>query len=430
MRYQVLATACAVVALPLAGQAKLASSASSRVAAPTASAPAPRPSRYLYVWSSTMDTTKTAARPYDFLAVVDLTPADSTDASRYGHVTRLVPVPARNTMAHHAEQHFVEGRNFFTSGYHSGQLFLFDAKTHEEPRFVRKIDSMPGVVTPHSLVPLPNGHVLATMQFSADSSAGRPGALAELDNDGRVLRIASAADRAFPGAHIRPYGIEVIPTLDRVVTTSSPMDEEQTANVLQFWRLSDLHLLRTLVLPVRADSVNMYPFEPRVLADGRTVLVNSYLCGFYRVTRLETLRPSAELVLSLARPHAGVQGCAVPSVVGHFWVMPIVYQHRVAVLDVSNPSHPREVSSLPTDTTFFPHWSSTDPSSDRIVITEQGDGAPRVMIARLDAHTGVLRWDERFRDPGVTAPGLDFGRVEGPAGVVAAAMPHAAVFVP
>jgi len=430
VRYQVLATAFAVVALPLAGQAKLASSASSRVAALTASAPSPRPSRYLYVWSSTMDTTKTAARPYDFLAVVDLEPDDSTNGSRYGRVTHLVPVPARNTMAHHAEQHFVEGRNFFTSGYHSGQLFLFDAKMHEEPRFVRKIDSMPGVVTPHSLVPLPNGHVLATIQFSADTSAGRPGALAELDNDGRVLRISSAADGAFPGAHIRPYGIEVIPSLDRVVTTSSPMDEEQTANVLQFWRLSDLHLLRTLVLPVRADSVNMYPFEPRVLADGRTVLVNSYLCGFYRVTGLETLQPSAELVLSLARPHSGVQGCAVPSVIGHFWVMPIVYQHRVAVLDVSNPSHPREVFSLPTDTTFFPHWSSTDPSSDRIVITEQGDGAPRVMIARLDPHTGTLRWDERFRDPGATTPGLDFGRVEGPAGVVAAAMPHAAVFVP
>lgn len=430
MRHRMLAIVCVFASLPVAAQAKSAPDAPPRVAARASSTSATRPSRYLYVWSSTMDTTKTAARPYDFLAVVDLRPDDSTADARYGRVVRLVRVPARNTMAHHAEQHFVEGRNFFTSGYHSGQLFLFDAKTHEEPRFLRKIDSVPGFVTPHSLVPLPNGHVLATVQFSADTLAGRPGALAELDDDGRVVRTSSAADPAFPGAHIRPYGIEVIPALDRVVTTSSPMDEEHTAHVLQFWRLSDLHLLRTLMLPARADSANQYPFEPRVLSDGRTVLVNSYLCGFYRVTALETLRPSAEHVFSLSRAGAGFQGCAVPSIVGHFWVMPIAYQHRVAVVDVSNPSRPKEVFSLPTDTTFFPHWSSADPTSDRIVITEQGDGAPRVMIARLDPHTGALRWDERFREPGATTPGLDFGRVEGPAGVVAAAMPHASVFVP
>jgi hypothetical protein len=279
-------------------------------------------------------------------------------------------------------------------------------------------------------VPLSNGHVLATVQFSANASGGRPGGLAELDDDGSVLRSSSAADSAFPGAHIRPYGIEVVPALDRVVTTSSPMDEEHTTFVVQVWRLSDLHLLRSFLLPASADSANTYPFEPRVLADGRTVLVNSYTCGLYRVTGLQTLRPSSELVLSLFQPGAGFQGCAVPSVVGHFWLMPIAYQHRVAVVDVSNPSHPKEVSSLPTDTTFFPHWSSADPSSDRVVITEQGDGAPRVMIARLDPRTGALRWDDRFREPGGTAPGLDFARVEGPAGIVAAAMPHASVFVP
>ena len=428
MRHRLLAAICLTVTLPLAAQSKLASAAPSRITANAT--PAPRPSRYLYVWSSTMDTAKATARPYDFLAVVDLQPDDATADSRYGHVTRLVPVPARNTMAHHAEQHFIEGRHFFTSGFHSGQLFLFDTKMHAEPRFVRVTDNVPGFVTPHSLVPLPNGHVLATVQFSADSSAGRPGALAELDDDGHVLRASSAADPAFRGAHIRPYGLEVVPALDRVVTTSSPMDDEHTTFVIQVWRLSDLHLLRSFLLPTSADSANTYPFEPRALADGRTVLVNTYKCGLYRLTALETLHPSAELVLSLSRPGAGFQGCAVPSVVGHFWVMPIVYQHRVAVLDVSNPSHPKEVSSLSCDSTFFPHWSSADPSSDRIVITEQGDGAPRVLIARLDPHTGALRWDERFRERGATVPGLDFERVEGPAGVVAAAMPHASVFVP
>jgi hypothetical protein len=416
--------------MPLSAQAKLASGAPSPAVTSAASDPAPRPSRYLYVWSSTMDTTRSAARPYDFLAVVDLQPDDSAAQSRYGRVTRLVRVPARNTMAHHAEQRFVEGRSFFTSGFGSGQLFLFNTQAHAEPRFVRKIDSVPGFVTPHSLVPLSNGHVLATVQFSASTSADRPGALAELDDEGRVLRTSSAADSAFPGAHIRPYGIEVVPALDRVVTTSSPMDEEHTTFVVQVWRLSDLHLLRSFLLPESADSANTYPFEPRVLADGRTVLLNSYKCGLYRITSLETLHPSAELVLSLSRPGAGFQGCAVPSVVGRYWVMPVVYQHRVAVLDVSDPGHPREVSSLACDSSFFPHWTSSDPSSEPIVITEQADGTPREKIARLDPQSAAQHWSTRYRDPGAPGPGLDFEHVEGPAGVVAAAMPHASVFVP
>ena len=42
-----------------------------------------------------MDTAKAAARPYDFLAVIDLQPDDSTAGSRYGHVARVVRVPAR-----------------------------------------------------------------------------------------------------------------------------------------------------------------------------------------------------------------------------------------------------------------------------------------------------------------------------------------------
>jgi len=425
VRHHLLAAVFVTIALPLSAQAKLTNGAQSRASARA-------PSRYLYVWSSTMDTAKAAVRPYDFLAVVDLQPDDSSADSRYGHVARLVRVPARNTMAHHAEQHFVEGRTFFTSGFHSGQLFLFDTKTHAEPRLLRVIDSVPGFATPHSLVPLPNGHVLATVQFAASASADRPGGLAELDDEGRVIRTSSAADSAFPGAHIRPYGLEVVPALDRVVTTSSPMNDEHTTFVVQVWRMSDLHLLRSFLLPARADSDNTYPFEPRVLGDGRTVLLNSYKCGLYRLTGLETSHPSAELVLSLSRPGENFQGagCAVPSVVGHYWVMPIVYQHRVAVLDVSDPAKPREVSSLSCDSTFFPHWSSADPSSDRIAITDQGDGPPRVLIARLDQHTGAIRWDERFRDAGATAPGLDFDKVEGPAGVIAAAMPHASVFVP
>ena len=399
---------------------------------------APGPSRYLYVWAGTkdkadsnyMDHAHNAGSQSDFLAVVDLQPDDTAAHERYGRVIATVPVGAYHTMPHHGEQVFVPGRNWFVSGFMSGQLFLFDAADRARPRFVTRVDTMPGFRQPHSLARLRNGHVIATMQFGPDSLHGRPGGIVELDDSGRVVRTASSADPAFPGASLRTYGLAVVPALDRIVTTSSPMDNERVADVIQVWRLSDFGLLRTIPLPSRPDSANREPFEARVLSDGRSVLVNTYRCGFYRLTDLETLAPSAEFVLSEQPPTGSVNGCSVPVVVGHYWVMPIAYQHRVAVLDVSHPDHPREVSSLATDSTFFPHWSSADPLSDRIVVTEQGDGLPRVMIARLDPTTGHLRWDGRFRDAGSASPGLNFGRPTWPNGAAGAAMPHAAVFVP
>ena len=183
-------------------------------------------------------------------------------------------------------------------------------------------------------------------------------------------------------------------------------------------------------MPPRADSVHRDPFEVRVLSDGRTVIVNTWRCGFYRVAGLETETPHLEFLASAKpAPDAG-NGCAVPVVVRDYLVVPVAYQHRVVVLDVSRGDRPRIVSSLATDSTFFPHWSAADPGSDRIVITEQGDGPPRVLIARLDPRSGQLRWDERFRDAGASRPGLDFARVMLPDGTLGRAMPHAAVFVP
>ncbi len=380
--------------------------------------------------SNYMDHAHNAGSQSDFLAVIDLQPADTGAHERYGRVISTVPVGAYHTMPHHGEQLFAPGRNWFVSGFMSGQLFLFDATDRAHPRYVTRIDSVPGFRQPHSLARLRNGHVIATVQFGPESVSGRPGGIVELDDSGRVVRTASSADPAFPGASLRTYGLAVVPALDRIVTTSSPMDNERVADVIQVWRLSDFHLLRTIPLSARPDSANREPFEARVLSDGRSVLVNTYRCGFYRLTNLETLAPSAEFVLS-ERPSAGPgNGCSVPVVVGHYWVMPMAYQHRVAVLDVSHPDHPREVFSLATDSTFFPHWSSADPQSDRIVVSEQGDGLPRVMIARLDPNTGRLTWDERFRDAGSASPGLDFGRPTWPDGAAGAAMPHAAIFVP
>jgi hypothetical protein len=205
------------------------------------------------------------------------------------------------------------------------------------------------------------------------------------------------------------------------------MNSERTANVVQVWRLSDLTLLKTLAVPaVPGDSAHMYPFEIRTLADGRTAFMNSYYCGFFRITDLDK-DPKIQRVMAMPLPNIG---CSVPVIDGKFMIMPIAYAHRFATIDISDPSHPKEVASLPTDSTFFPHWASPDPGSDRLVFSDQGDGPPRLLMAHFDRATGRLSWDERFRDPGSRTFGVSYNRASWPNGVKGMAMPHGALFVP
>jgi len=383
----------------------------------------PHPARYLYVWAGTGHP---PAHPgTDFIAVVDADPASKS----YGQVLSATSMAEGGLMPHHSEFAFPTGRSFFANDFNSGKSFLIDAREPESPRLLTTIDSIPGYRQPHSFARLADTLVYATLQFGDSSVAGNPGGLAEFSADGRLLRTASSRDSDFPGARIRTYGITLLPAIDRALTTSSPMDTERTAHVVQIWRLSDLTLLKTLAVPgIAGDSVEHYPFEVRTLSDGRTVFLNTYYCGFYRIAGLDQSEPTIELVFSMREPRR--IGCSVPILAGKFWVMPIAYSHLLVTLDVSDPAHPKEVSRLPTDSTFFPHWLSADPSTDRLVLTEQGDGPPRVLMARLDRTTGRLSWDPDFKDAGASRPGISFDRTRWPNGLAGMAMPHAALFVP
>ena len=375
------------------------------------------PSRYLYVWAGTGgDTT----RGIDMMTVIDADPKSSS----YGAVRAALTVDTAGKMPHHTEftapRHGVLAANDFSGN----KSYLIDFGTPEKPRLAGRLDRVPGGRQLHSFERLDNGHLLATVQFSTGSDAGHPGALAEFDEHGKLLRTGWSRDAAFPGAHIRTYALAVVKSADRIVTTSSPMDNETTANVVQVWRLSDLTLLKTLEVPaVPGDSAHRYPFEVRALADG-SVMLNTYYCGFYHVTGLAA-SPSIARVLALPRN----SGCSVPVILGRYMVMPIAYAHRYATIDIADPDHPREVASFATDSTFFPHWASVDPGTDRIVVTDQGDGAPMVKIMQLDRSTGRLSWDERFRDRGAASPGVSYHRASFPNGVKGMAMPHGAVFV-
>jgi hypothetical protein len=259
-----------------------------------------------------------------------------------------------------------------------------------------------------------------------DSLGVAPGGLAELTDRGAPVRHASASGIGID-RRIRPYSAVVIPKLDRVVTTTTDMDGDDVIASLQIWRLSDLKLLQTFDLPEgpRGDEAGLTA-EPRLLADGKTVLVSTFDCGIYLLSGLDGPSPSGQLVSSFPRKKDTY--CAVPAVVGHYYLVTVPSWHAVVSLDISDPAKPREVSRAVLAEQDVPHWIAVEPNHRRIVITGYGDMMHRIVLATFDEATGRLELDERFRDDGATQPGLRMDNTSWPHGGTSVGTPHGAVF--
>ncbi|MEO6528301.1 MAG: hypothetical protein ABIP93_16895 [Gemmatimonadaceae bacterium] len=359
----------------------------------------------------------------DFLAVID----SDTSSATYAQVVATAPTGAVGTMPHHIELEMpTGGRPLVASAYGSGRAYLFDLTDPKRPRITGTLDTVPGLRTPHSFVRLPDGNVLATMQFGDARAKGKPGGLALFSPEGRVVRSGRSADPTMPGAAIRTYALDVAPTTDRVITTSSPMDTERSADVVQLWRLSDLALLRTIPVPrTTTDTMWHYPFELRFLPDGKTAFMNTYYCAFYAMSGLDGETPEMERVLALQYPR--YNGCGVPLLIGRWWIMPVTDAREFVVLDISNPRRPRVASTLPTDSTFSPHWITREPNGTRLVATSDGPKTS-VRLLQFDSTSGRLTWDERFRERPGGPLGVSFERATWPHGAAGRAVPHGAVF--
>ena len=83
-----------------------------------------------------------------------------------------------------------------------------------------------------------------------------------------------------------------MPALDRIVTTTTDMHQDFPASRnVQLWRLSDLSLLKTFSLPDGpAGDEALLTAEPRLLPDGKTVLVSTFSCGLYLMEGLAVTR--------------------------------------------------------------------------------------------------------------------------------------------
>ena len=380
----------------------------------------PPHARYLFTWVGDED-----REDSDFLAVVDL----ARDGDRYGTIVATTPVGEKGLWPHHTEHELGASKMLFANGFSSNRNLLFDLHDPLKPKIVERIGSVAGLSFLHSFARLPNGHTLATFQAHGPGNVS-PGGLAELDERGRVVRSRSAADPSADQTTLRPYSLAVVPLLDRVVVALTYMpiptwhplrpsvEHDHSGNQVQVYRLSDLALIKTIRL-----AENEAPNEPRVLSDGRTVLVNTVACGLYRVTGLEGTDPAMELV-----HRETTRGCAMPVVIGNFWVQANAADHRVFSLDIRDLGNVRAVSSVSFDEKQRPHWLATDGS--RIVVVNEPSPAAerRIWMLQVDRATGQLTLDRDFRDAGSTRPGVSFDRATWPHGATGTAVPHGTVF--
>lgn len=65
----------------------------------------------------------------------------------------------------------------------------------------------------------------------------------------RALGRATSSDYAGVDRRIRPYSAAILPDMDRIVVTTTDMDNRDTTRAVQLWRLSDLSVQHTIELP-------------------------------------------------------------------------------------------------------------------------------------------------------------------------------------
>ena len=380
-----------------------------------AAAPA-RGSDYLYVWAMETRDPSTAMPPAtsmgrDFLAVFDV----RQRSPKFGKLLAMLPVGERGQMAHHTNYDFPADGRLFASDYMARQGYVFDLRQPKRPRLTATFGDAGPYTHAHSFERLATGDTLAAYQFRGKPDA-EPGALVELDPAGKVVRTSDAADARVDGS-IRPYSLVSIPKLDRVVTTSADMlPTDKPSHVIQVWRLSDLKLLKTVVLakpPHFAGVIDKSASEARLLDDGETVLVVTSGCGLYRVTGLASGDPGTEFVYDF-----GYRSCGVPAVAGHYWVQTNMSGHALTSIDVRDPSHPREAGHLVLKADDLPHWIGREPGGSRLVITGFGSLATHALFATIDRKTGALALSQRQ---------IDFVRAW-PDGWIGPAIPHGSVF--
>lgn len=379
------------------------------------------PNSLIYVWMS-----DAAAEVPNFLAVID---ADSTSGT-YGTILKTIPTEGIRGDAHHTNVTLPKSGMLFANDFMGNGTHIFEMTDPENPVFRGSFGNIGDYSFAHSFAELPNGNILATYQTAGEGD-DEAGGLVELTTAGEMVQAGSAYP-GDPDLFVRPYGLLLLPHLDRAVTTSHDMKRGGIARHVQVWRLSDLTLLHTVPMPVegRGDA-EIEAFEPRLLADGKTVMFVTLSCGLYTLDGVDGDAPQINFAHDF-----GAEFCFLPVRGGKYWVQTVVDSFdegvgEIIVLDVSNPNNPALVDQLDMAPGMVPHWLSPDQTGKRIVVTGYGaELENRVMLLNFDPESGKIWIDQAFGAGNAAGPGVMIDNMSRPQGDPGSASAHGAVFWP
>lgn len=387
----------------------------------------------------------------DFLAVLDVDPASNT----IGEPVSSTPIGHKHSMPHHME--YVAppaGEPIFMNAHHHELSLIVDIDDPQGLVIEKTFQPPESLRYPHDYERTAQGTRLVgflrsegpSPDPSEDMEPGGHGGIAEYSQDGELIRSVSAAVPGLEEA-VRPYAFASLPEEDRFLVTSAPMHEDSWADVIQIYSYSDFSLLHTLPLPVgeledgtALEGSQRAGFGPRILDDG-SVFLNSYGCAFYHVTDIGTDAPQLDMVYALktkaAKNDSYIRGgCGIPVRVGNYWIQPVGQARAVVVLDISDPTAPREVFRLKTSRDFKPHWLGKDPLGNRLILGAELGGEQGFFMLRFDESDGRLAFDDSFEGKkkglifSANHPGyISLARSEWPHGETGTAWGHAAVFL-
>lgn len=372
-------------------------------------------SQFLFVWSADKDKVES-----DFMSVVDLRDGSAT----YGDVVVTLPIGATGTMPHHVEYEFPESGMLFADGFTGNLTSLIDLRDPLQPKLAAQFKDMGEYSFSHSYARTDNGNVLVTLQ-GMHGKYGAPGGLVELLPEGKVLRSASAVSDVTPAGLAWPYSVAVVPGKDRAVVTLAEMgwpgQDYKSTKQVQVWSPSEMKLLGTAELPPSGQGEHhVDPAEARVLADG-SVYVGTFSCGVYRLEGVIEGAPEATFVYAFPGGTEMHNSCAVPVVVGKYYVQTVPEINGLIALDVSDPEKPVEASRIVLPEQFhMAHWVAADRKSDRLVVT--GNDQSWALMLKLDPATGAMTIDPSLPD------GISFDRASWPHGNSGPARVHGALF--
>lgn len=371
--------------------------------------------QYIFVWAG-----DDAKKSEDFLAVID---ADRTSKS-YGQTVATVSVPGPSGTPHHTEMVMPPGGHLLANQHEAGKTVVFDVHDPLRPKLLYSYGDLAGYAHPHTYV-RDGKNILATFQYHGTAHEkghkmkAEPGGLVAFTEKGEVLRSGSADDPAAKDELIRPYSVVALTQMDRAVSTNTSMHfaDEGVTRTIQIWRLHDLKLLQTIVLPKSTTGKNEeLPGEPVVAADPKSVLIHTFTCGLYQVSDIDT-KPVVRTLRTF-----DAEMCGVPLRLGHYWIATFFDKHAIAAYDLDTPEL-KEVSRITLDEKQKPHWISPDASGKRIVLNSGEYGDHRLFLIDFDPSNGLLKLDESFRDPGSDRAGVNMdGKKWGDA------YPHGALF--